>query len=198
MCDYSLMHEPNRLAEAGETLTVHRFPSGSLGFVNSEERAQIQAAVPQPAGTPRWTGALHWLVALALLAMARTLPLSIPSLWALGLGSVLMATAGTVILLGRRVPETPRLCAVCVPPGARLLLLGIPERIRRELGVSAAQSVTFVQLHADENSYRDAVQFASGRTVLVQQLAAGQTARVLALTTEPEMRETRLSARMLL
>jgi hypothetical protein len=27
MCDYSLHHYPNRLAEEGEALVVHRFPS---------------------------------------------------------------------------------------------------------------------------------------------------------------------------
>jgi hypothetical protein len=33
MCDYSLMHFPNRLALEGEELLTHRFPSGSMGLV---------------------------------------------------------------------------------------------------------------------------------------------------------------------
>ncbi len=34
MCDYSLMHLPNRLAAEGETLVVHSFPGGSRGLVS--------------------------------------------------------------------------------------------------------------------------------------------------------------------
>jgi hypothetical protein len=32
MCDYSLMHLPNRLAVEGEELIAHRFESGSIGL----------------------------------------------------------------------------------------------------------------------------------------------------------------------
>lgn len=34
MCDYSLMSLPNRLATEGETLVVHRFATGSVGFTS--------------------------------------------------------------------------------------------------------------------------------------------------------------------
>jgi len=34
MCDYSLMTQPNRLAQEGEQLVVHRFPIGSLGLAS--------------------------------------------------------------------------------------------------------------------------------------------------------------------
>src|SRR5688572_20484504 len=37
-------------------------------------------------------------------------------------------------------------CAVCIPPGARLLLRDIPERIQREIGVNAEEEVVFTQL----------------------------------------------------
>jgi hypothetical protein len=36
MCDYSLHVMPNRLAEEGEVLTVHRFPTGSKGLTSPE------------------------------------------------------------------------------------------------------------------------------------------------------------------
>lgn len=36
MCDYSLEAYHSRPARAGESVTTHRFPSGSLGFVNAE------------------------------------------------------------------------------------------------------------------------------------------------------------------
>ena len=34
MCDYSLMGVPNRLAREAEKLTVHRFPTGTLGLAS--------------------------------------------------------------------------------------------------------------------------------------------------------------------
>ena len=37
MCDYSLMHLPNRLAREGENLVIHRFPSGSKGLTSPED-----------------------------------------------------------------------------------------------------------------------------------------------------------------
>lgn len=37
MCDYSLNTFPNRLAQDGEELVLHRFPSGCMGFVSAED-----------------------------------------------------------------------------------------------------------------------------------------------------------------
>jgi hypothetical protein len=37
MCDYSLMALPNRLAENGEDLILHRFSTGSRGFASAQE-----------------------------------------------------------------------------------------------------------------------------------------------------------------
>jgi hypothetical protein len=37
MCDYSLMGIPNRLAEEGEDLVAHRFPTGSVGFASPRD-----------------------------------------------------------------------------------------------------------------------------------------------------------------
>ena len=34
MCDYSLMAVPNRLAQEGEELVAHRFPTGSMGLAS--------------------------------------------------------------------------------------------------------------------------------------------------------------------
>lgn len=48
MCDYSLMSFPNRLADKGESLVVHRFSSGSLGLASP---ADLQ--LKKPAAAPR-------------------------------------------------------------------------------------------------------------------------------------------------
>src|SRR6266567_6356520 len=61
-------------------------------------------------------------------------------------------------------------CAVCIPPGARLLLHDIPEHLQRQLGVGAEEHVTFIQTSAEAYRYRDAVRFKNGREILLQSL----------------------------
>lgn len=78
----------------------------------------------------------------------------------------------------------PNVPAVCVPPGARLMLADIPKGLRRELGVGEIEEVKFVQTGAEANTYRDAVRFENGREILLQALHEGQ--RVLVLSLEPK------------
>jgi len=72
--------------------------------------------------------------------------------------------------------------AVCVPPGAQLVLRDIPQYLQQQLGVGDEEEVTFTQSSADAYSYRDAVRFNNGREVLLQKLAVGQRVDVLCLT----------------
>ncbi|SRR5258708_5995169 len=74
--------------------------------------------------------------------------------------------------------ETP---AVCIPPGARLRLTGIPAGLQRDLGVREDETVTFTQTTALANTYHDAVRFENGRRVLLQMLKEGQRVHVLSL-----------------
>jgi hypothetical protein len=76
--------------------------------------------------------------------------------------------------------------AVCIPPGARLLLRDIPERLQQRFGVRAEETVTFVQLSIEAYQYRDAIQFVNGRDVLLQHLEDGQRAEVLCLLSPAE------------
>ena len=69
--------------------------------------------------------------------------------------------------------------AVCVPPGAQLVLRDIPQYLQQRLGVGDEEEVTFAQLSADAYSHRDAVRFNNGREVLLQDLAVGQRVDVL-------------------
>lgn len=76
----------------------------------------------------------------------------------------------------RQVP-----CAVCIPPGARLVLRGIPSRLQSELGLQMEEEVVFVQIGMDAGRHRDAVRFANNQELLLQRLAEGQRARVVSL-----------------
>jgi hypothetical protein len=77
--------------------------------------------------------------------------------------------------------------AVCIPPGARLRLRDIPERLQRQLDVGADEEVTFAQLSAEPFSYRDAVRFNNGKEVLLQKLEVGQRVEVLCLSLAEEV-----------
>ena len=77
--------------------------------------------------------------------------------------------------------------AVCIPPGARLQLQDIPVRTQQELSVGPVEEVTFTQITAVPNSYRDAVRFRNGREVRLQELREGQRVKVLDLSMAEEL-----------
>lgn len=79
------------------------------------------------------------------------------------------------------LPKAEPVSAVCIPPGARLRLEDIPPRVQQEYGVGSAEEVTFVQMSANVNSYRDAIRFANGRSLNLQELREGQRVKVLSL-----------------
>lgn len=85
------------------------------------------------------------------------------------------------------LPEQKAIPAVCIPPGARLLLQDIPPQWQELFGVNSTEEVTFVQLSADVYCYRDAMRFSNGLTVLLQKFSEGQrvAVRCLELTEEP-------------
>lgn len=79
-------------------------------------------------------------------------------------------------------PRTSPVAAVCIPPGARLLLQDIPARLQNELGVTGSEEVAFTQITATVNSYRDSVRFKNGRVIRLQELREGQRVKVLDLS----------------
>src|SRR5437763_8562680 len=84
MCDYSLMAVPNRLAQEGEELVTHRFPTGSLGLAS---QADIARAAMAAAPTRK-----------SFFAMLKEF---------------------------FNPPAASPVCAVCIPPGARLVVMSI-------------------------------------------------------------------------
>jgi hypothetical protein len=77
--------------------------------------------------------------------------------------------------------ELNQVPAVCIPPGAHLLMNQIPEELRRKLALQAVEDVTFVQLSADEYRSRDGIRFRSGKQVLLQKITEGIHFEVLSL-----------------
>jgi hypothetical protein len=140
MCDYSLMTQPNRLAEEGEELVLYRFPIGSLGLASPTD---VRRATVCRAGTKKsmWSKVKEFL----------------------------------------SPPRTDPIAAVCIPPGARLRLDQIPVSIQSEFHVGPVEHVRFTQLSAAAHTYRDAVQFANGLEIRLQNLLPGQRVVVLDL-----------------
>jgi hypothetical protein len=94
--------------------------------------------------------------------------------------------------------EVCRAPAVCIPPGARLLLQDIPENLQRELNIGACETVTFTQITADAHRYRDSVRFGNGREILLQRLSEGLRVRVLALGSEAVSDTPKVAEQMIL
>ena len=151
MCDYSLMAVPNRLAQEGEDLVAHRFPTGSLGLASPEE-LKAPAAPKVPVTRSFWRAIQDFLN---------------PS-------------------------KTKPVCAVCIPPGAKLRLQDIPTRLQHEFGIGSVEDVTFTQISATAHSYRDAVRFTNGREIRLQELREGQRVRVLDLSCAEDLDLERL------
>jgi hypothetical protein len=81
------------------------------------------------------------------------------------------------------------LTAVCVPPGARLLISQLPECARMGSGLFEFESVQFAQLSERSYAYRDALRFSDGETILLQKLPEGLRVKVMALSPEGEPAE---------
>ena len=84
-------------------------------------------------------------------------------------------------------PMNEPVAAVCIPPGARLRLQDIPVRTQHEFGVGPVEEVTFTQITAAVNSYRDAVRFHNGREIRLQEMREGQRVKVLDLSLAEEL-----------
>lgn len=85
--------------------------------------------------------------------------------------------------------EGPPIPAVCVPPGARLLVRDIPARLRQEGCLQPEEMAVFTQISAELNTFRDAVRFPSGVEILLQRFEEGQRVRILDVSSreEPEI-----------
>jgi len=89
------------------------------------------------------------------------------------------------------------LTAVCVPPGARLLISEVPENARPGFELLELETVGFTQLSERSYAYRDALKFSDGETILLQKLPEGLRVTVMALAPEEEVVEVPLGQQVL-
>jgi hypothetical protein len=79
---------------------------------------------------------------------------------------------------GNPLASTP---AVCIPPGAQLIVKDVPADLQRLCRLAEREAVTFMQISADVNSYRDAIRFRNGYEIRLQDLPAGVRVEVISL-----------------
>jgi hypothetical protein len=79
----------------------------------------------------------------------------------------------------------PGIHAVCVPPGASLILKGIPCDLQRKWDVGEEETVLFTQISAEFKTHRDAICFRNGRQVSLQHLREGLLIKVVSLGSDP-------------
>jgi hypothetical protein len=83
--------------------------------------------------------------------------------------------------------------AVCMPPGAQLVVEDIPEQLHLAIGVGEIELVTFTRIKAP-GAYGDAVRFKNGHAVRLQELHEGQRIWVMNLFPRAEASEPCLDA----
>jgi hypothetical protein len=76
--------------------------------------------------------------------------------------------------------------AICIPPGARLLLTDIPRPVQMRLRIGPCEVATLTELSDQSYSYRDALLLPNNTRVLLQDLPPGIHAVVLSLSPEAE------------
>jgi len=93
-----------------------------------------------------------------------------------------------------RPSDRPSVCAICVPPGARLILKDISARMQKDLGLCPEEGGKFIETSVDLYRHRDAIQLANGLVIPLQHLCEGQRIEVLSLVPAGEFVEERQSA----
>jgi hypothetical protein len=103
---------------------------------------------------------------------------------------------GFMAVLRRVFAAQSRVCAVCIPDGAQLLLDGISPSLKQVYGLCTTEAATFRQISANAGTYRDAIEFKNGVMVRLQDLEEGQRVKILSLSSEKAgVREEVLSRR---
>jgi len=87
--------------------------------------------------------------------------------------------------------ESRCVSAVCIPPGAQLIVWDIPVHLQQALHVGSIENVTFTQITAPAHrlgqfeasgTYRDSVRFKNGRELRLQDFREGQRMWVMGLS----------------
>jgi hypothetical protein len=93
-----------------------------------------------------------------------------------------------------RPGDRASVCAICVPPGARLILKDISAEMQRDLGLCPEEGGKFIETSIEVLRHRDAILLANGLVIPLQHLCEGQRIEVLSLVPVGEFAEGRQTA----
>ena len=93
-----------------------------------------------------------------------------------------------------RPGDRASVCAICVPPGARVILKDISIEMQRDLGLCPEEGGKFIETSIEVLRHRDAILLANGLVVPMQRLHEGQRVEVLSLVPAGEIVEARQTA----
>jgi hypothetical protein len=85
--------------------------------------------------------------------------------------------------------DRPGVCAVCVPPGAYLILKDISAQMQKDLDLRPEEGGKFIETSIEVLRHRDAIKLANGRVIPLQHLCEGQRVEVLSLVPAGEFVE---------
>jgi hypothetical protein len=91
--------------------------------------------------------------------------------------------------------HSARVPAICVPPGAQLLLSDIPASVQASLYIRSSEIAVFTELHARHYRFRDALLLPNATRVLLQDLPEGLHALVLSMSSDTCSKEQTVVAR---
>src|SRR5260370_28293105 len=76
--------------------------------------------------------------------------------------------------------------AVCIPPGAQLIVRNIPEGLQKRFHLREEETAVFTQITSEFNRYRDAIRFHGNCEVRLQDLREGMPVQVVSLADASE------------
>jgi len=91
--------------------------------------------------------------------------------------------------------HSARVPAICVPPGAQLLLRDIPANVQASLCIRLSEIAIFTELHARSYHFRDVLLLPNATRVLLQDLPEGLHAVVLSMSSDTSAKEEALAER---
>jgi hypothetical protein len=90
-----------------------------------------------------------------------------------------------------RPSDRSSVCAICVPPGARVMLKDISVEMQRDLGLCPEEGGKFIETSIEVLRHRDAILLANGLVIPMQRLHERQRVQVVSLVPADEFVEAR-------
>lgn len=85
---------------------------------------------------------------------------------------------------------------VCVPPGAHLLLYGVPRSLQQQYHVGESVEAVFTEISAEVGQHRDALRIGNESILMLMLLPEGQRLKVLNLSSDEDTQTTPSESRL--